>query len=155
MIESTENNLGDLFAEGMLETTDGVGHGGLEDASGISLAGGGGSIGPVSQGKSARPKPEVTSTGIADPDALRVQVMGHAASVRGCHERALKTDPTLAGTLTLTLELSEGRVTSTKVHDEGLDSPSVAKCVRAKAARWRFKKTVSGSVEVSFVLSSG
>lgn len=154
VMESTDNNLGDLFAEGMVETTDGVGHGSLEDGGGIKVAGGG-SDGHVSQGKSAQPKPEVTSTGIVDPDALRAQVMRHGASVRGCHERALKTDPTLAGTLTLTLELSEGRVTSTKVHDEGLGSSSVIKCVRAKAARWRFKKTVSGSVEVSFVLSSG
>lgn len=150
VIESTENNLGDLF-----ETTDGVGHGSLQDASGIKVEGGGGSVGQVSQGKSAPPKSEVTSTGVADPDALRVQVMRRAASVRGCHERALKTDPTLAGKLTLTLEVSEGRVTSTKVHDEGLGSPSVAKCVRAKAAGWRLKKTVSGSVEVSFVFSSG
>ena len=111
--------------------------------------------GSLSQRKPATPKSEVTSTGVAGPDALRAQVMRRAASVRGCHERALKTDPTLAGTLTLRLELSEGRVTSSEVHDEGLGSPSVAKCVRAKAVGWRFKNTVSGSVEVSFVLSSG
>lgn len=155
VIESTENNLGDLFAEGMLETTDGVGHGSLEDASGITVGGGGGSVGQVSQRKSASPKSEVTSRGVAGADALRAQVMRHAASVRGCHERALKTDPTLAGKLTLTLEVSEGRATSSKVRDDGLGSPSVAKCVRAKAARWRFKKTESGSVELSFVFSSG
>jgi hypothetical protein len=70
----------------------------------------------------------------ADEDARRV-LRRHIAVVRFCYERAWQSDPLLAGTLTLVVDVDEaGRVAA--VRATGMDA--VAACAEQVARRWVF-----------------
>jgi hypothetical protein len=89
--------------------------------------------------------------GKVDASVIAREIRARRKAVAACYERALKTQPTLAGKLVVRFSLSAaGTVTSTEIDDDTLGSPEVAACIRATVLRWRFPALAEGPAELSF-----
>jgi hypothetical protein len=87
----------------------------------------------------------------------RISTSSSATSAAGgrriaaCYERALKSNPALAGKLVVRFSIaSAGTVVAVAVDEDTLGAPDVAGCVRGLIARWRFPPPTAAPVEVSF-----
>ena len=77
--------------------------------------------------------------------------------VRACYQRALRRSPQLGGKIVVRLMINAvGKVTSTEIDSDTIGDSSVAACIRAYAARWRFTPPEGGTAEVAvpFVFQS-
>jgi hypothetical protein len=89
--------------------------------------------------------------GKVDASVIAREIRARRKAVAACYERALKTQPTLAGKLVVRFSLSAaGTVTATEIDDDTLGSPDVAACIRATVLRWRFPALAEGPAELSF-----
>ncbi len=176
VIESTENNLGDLFAQGM--TTTMLADGGaitpfVPGGEGISL---GGSMagtegfdmgeGPALEKKQdkrerkvkARTKATKTDVfGDVDKKGVRAYINRRTGALRYCYEKALGPRPGLAGKMTYTIAISTmGNVTSVAIEEDTVGDGSVKACTQAKIKGWRFPQAEdSAEVTFSVVFSGG
>jgi hypothetical protein len=177
VIQSTENNLGELFAQGMTTTVmaDGgdispfvpggegiTASGGMVNTKGFETA-----EGPALdkrddkrerkvQGKTKASKTDVFGGG--DAKALRATIARRTSALQHCYNQALRTQPDLAGKMTYTIAISVmGSVTKVVVEEDTLGSSSVAACTRAKIQGWRFPMNgADEAAEVTFsVVFSG
>lgn len=76
----------------------------------------------------------------------------HAGELQACYEAALVADPELAGRLEVVWSVRDRRVASGPVvvaNDTGSDT--LASCVQARIAAWRFPKGVEGEVSFPFL----
>ena len=72
--------------------------------------------------------------------------------VRGCYERSLKRDSSLAGTVTLKLAIgSVGQVQRVSVEESTLDDPDVAECLKHEAQGWSFHAGKNATLMYPFV----
>ncbi|MCA9705871.1 MAG: AgmX/PglI C-terminal domain-containing protein [Myxococcales bacterium] len=176
VIEGTENNLGDLFAQGM--TTTMLADGGaitpfVPGGEGISL---GGSVvdtqgfdlgeGPELEGKVEKRERKIqgrvktTKTdvfGDIDGKGVKAQINRRMSALQYCYNAVLGSKPGLAGKMTFTIGLSTmGSVTSVAVEEDTVGDPKVKTCATAKIKGWRFgKQEDSGEVTFSVVFSGG
>ena len=126
---------------------------GVDDA----LATGGG--GAVDSGSKKKTKivPRVKAADISEVDG-QIDKKGVASAIRKrsaafqqCYETALKSDSKLQGKLVVEFTINEqGRVNDTRVVKDGLNSPTVARCVQARLKSLRFPKPADGEVSVTY-----
>ena len=95
----------------------------------------------------------------ADPASVPVEIesmiRARGSQIRGCYERRLKRDPTLAGTVSLRLKVGDaGQVRQVSVEESTLDDPMVAECLRKEALGWSFKQGRNATVVYPFVFRS-
>ena len=176
VIDSTENNLGDLFAQGM--TTTVLADGGditpfVPGGEGISLRGSAVETegfttaeGPELDkradkmerkvvGKAKASKTDVF--GDVDKNAMKAYIARRTSALRACYEKALRTQPDLAGKMAYVIDISTmGNVTSVRVTEDTLGVPSVRACTEAKIKGWRFPKGEDeAEIDFSVVFSGG
>ena len=176
IIGSTENNLGELFAQGM--TTTVLADGGditpfVPGGEGISLRGsaveteGFNAIeGPeldkradkMERKVSGKTKASKTDVfGDVDKNAMKAYINRRTSALRSCYEKALRTQPDLAGKMSYVIDISKmGNVTSVRVTEDTLGAPSVRACTEAKIKGWRFPKGEDeAEIDFSVVFSGG
>jgi len=170
VIESTENNMGDLFAQGMTGTT--LAQGGdiapfVPGGEGIDLHGTAvGNVGLTTSSGPAIDKGEkkerkvkgrakASKTNIfgdVDKKKLRAYINRRTSALQSCYERALRTSPGLAGKMMYTIEIGiMGNVTRVAVEEDTLGSGAVKSCTTGKIRGWRFPKG-EDTAEVTFTV---
>lgn len=176
VIQSTENNLGELFAAGMTRVVDAEGNevsGFVPGGEGISalgaLAGTKGfdvtAAGPEVAGidKKER-KINLKSSGAevdgdADKKAVQATIRNRMSALQSCYEKALRANTGLTGKITYTITISVmGTVTAVVVLDDSLQDEGVKTCTVNKIKGWRFPTTAGAeaSSDVTFsVVFSG
>jgi hypothetical protein len=91
-------------------------------------------------------------TGTA-PSALTSALSGRAAQSRSCYEKALSSNATLEGTLTVGVKVGPGgQVCSARVVADGLHDPGVANCVVNRFLSSSFPAPQGGCAEVNVPL---
>jgi hypothetical protein len=159
VLDSTENRLGELFAQGMTQTI-------MADGGDISafVPGGEGieqyGAAVQSEGLATGDAPEladkpgmrervVTSKidttgktdifGDVDKRAVQATIRRRMGALKSCHEKILRTDPSVGGKMTFTIAISVmGSVTSVQVEEDTVGNASLAACAKAKLQGWRF-----------------
>ncbi len=175
VIESTENNLGELFAAGMSTTGDWQGGGEI----GEFVAGGGGieatgtvasnegiktGEGPAEVGGTAKKERKVKASakgstdnvfGDVDKKAVSATIRRRMPGLQACYEKALRSKPNLKGKMSYTITINpQGRVTDVDVEEDTINDSSVKSCTIAKIKGWRFfSEGAEESSEVTFSVS--
>lgn len=177
VINSTENNLGELFDQGM--TTTVLADGGdispfVPGGTGISASGsavqtagfetGGGPALDRKEDKSERKIAGVTKAtntdvfGDVDKTSIKAAIKHRTSALQHCYNKALRTQPDLAGKMTYTISISVmGSVTKVDIEEDTVGSAGVSSCARAKIQGWRFPMDgAEEGAEVTFsVIFSG
>lgn len=158
VINSTENNLGELMDAGMTTTVEANGpigelaaiggdgidlHGALQATQGLNTG-----DGPKLEAKAgkkerkikARAKAAKTNvSGGGDKKALRATIQHRTSALQHCYAKALRTQPDLSGKHTYTIQISiMGTVTRVVIEEDSVGSSNVAACAKAKIKGWRF-----------------
>ena len=82
---------------------------------------------------------EGVSGGDMDAALVTRMIRTRLAAVRACYERALRSDPTLAGRVTIEFTVEPtGAVSSAALQDDTVASPEVAACITQTVRRFRF-----------------
>ncbi len=145
---------------GLIGSGPGIGSGFGRGASGNAAAagshggfGGRGARVPVVRGGRA------TVEGSLDVDIVRRIVRAHINEVRFCYERALRSNPDVAGRVEVAFVVGvDGRVTTAAVDQSTLADDSAAVCTAKAVRRWRFPKPPGGatvSVRYPFSMTPG
>jgi hypothetical protein len=169
VIEGTENNLGELFAQGMSTTAEYQG-----GEIGNFVAGGGGinstgtmarnegmqtGDGPAEVGATEKKERKVKAQSTTDDVIGDVDKKSVAATIRrrmpgleACYEKALRSNANLKGKMTYTITINpSGRVTDVKIEEDTVGDSSVRSCTEAKIKGWRFvSEGAEESSEVTF-----
>jgi hypothetical protein len=174
VIESTENNLGDLFAQGMSTTAEYQG-----GQIGEFVAGGGGITatgtvasneglqtgeGPAEVGgidkkeRAVKGKAKGTTENVfgdVDKKAVSATIRQRMPGLQACYEKALRSNPSLKGKISYTITINpQGRVTEVVVEEDTVNDASVKSCTVAKIKDWRFfSEGAEDSSEVTFGVS--
>lgn len=171
IIDSTENNLGDLFAQGM--TTTMLADGGaitpfIPGGEGISL---GGSMagtegfdlgeGPELDNKVDKRERKVTGRakatktdvfGDVDSKGVKAQIRRRLSALQYCYNKVYASQPGLSGKITFAIAISKmGSVTSVAIEEDTVGNASVKACTTAKVKGWRFG-TQEGEGETVFTV---
>jgi outer membrane biosynthesis protein TonB len=175
IIQDTENNLGELMADGtsIIESDAGSVSEFVPGGKGISAQGGmvqgdkiGGKDEPGLDDKTKKEKkinPKMESStgdiyGDVDKTAVQATIRRRTSALKVCYEKALRTQPGLKGKITYTIAISTvGRVTSVQIEEDTLGDASVRSCTQAKIKGWRFPTAgAEEAAEVTFsVVYSG
>jgi len=176
VIQSTENNLGELFAAGMTRVVDADGNevsGFVPGGEGISALGAAvgtkgfdvSAAGPEVAGIDKKERKISLKSGAADIDgdadkkAVQATIRNRMGALQSCYEKALRADAGLTGKLTYTITISVmGSVTHVQVGEDSLQDEGVKTCTVAKIKGWRFPTTpgAEASSDVTFsVVFSG
>ncbi len=178
VIDSTSNNLGELFAQGMTNTV--LADGGdispfVRGGTGIALNGAAVQTGGFNTGdgpdldkkddkleRKVLGTTKATSTdvfGDVDKNSIKAAIKHRTSALQHCYNKALRTQPDLAGKMTFTIQISVmGSVTSVSVEEDTVGAPAVAACAKAKIQGWRFPSEgaeESADVTFSVVFSGG
>jgi hypothetical protein len=169
MIQTRENNLGQLFAQGMSTTEEYQG-----GEIGEFVAGGGGinstgtmarnegmqtGDGPAEVGTTEKKERKVKASSTTDDVIGDVDKKSVAATIRrrmpgleACYEKALRSNASLKGKMTYTITINpSGRVTDVKIEEDTVGDSSVRSCTEAKIKGWRFvSEGAEESSEVTF-----
>jgi hypothetical protein len=169
VIEGTENNLGELFAQGMSTTAEYQG-----GEIGNFVAGGGGinstgtmarnegmetGDGPAEVGGTEKKERKVKAQSTTDDVIGDVDKKSVSATIRrrmpgleACYEKALRSNAGLKGKMTYTITINpSGRVTDVKIEEDTVGDSSVRSCTEAKIKGWRFvSEGAEESSEVTF-----
>lgn len=174
VIESTENNLGELFDQGMSTTAEYQG-----GAIGEFVAGGGGITatgtiasneglhtgeGPAEVGGIQKKERAVKGSakgttenvfGDVDKKAVSATIRQRMPGLQACYEKALRSNPSLKGKMGYTITINpQGRVTEVVVEEDTVRDASVKSCTIAKIKGWRFfSEGAEESSEVTFSVS--
>lgn len=178
VIQGTENNLGELFAAGMTATVlpDGTEVTGafVPGGEGISAQGavlgtkGFEAAGPELadlEKKERKINSSVKSSGAdvfgdADKKAVQATIRQRTTALQACYNKALQTNPGLAGKIAYTITISVmGTVTDVRIDEDSLQDSGVQTCTVAKIKGWRFPTTPgaeqASDVHFSVVFSGG
>lgn len=176
VIQSTENNLGELFAAGMTRVVDADGNevsSFVPGGEGISALGAAvgtkgfdvSAAGPEVAGIDKKERKISLKSGAADIDgdadkkAVQATIRNRMGALQSCYEKALRADAGINGKITYTITISVmGTVTHVQVGDDSLQDEGVKTCTVAKIKGWRFPTTpgAEASSDVTFsVVFSG
>ena len=91
------------------------------------------------------------SGGTLSKDDIQRVIAKHLHEIQFCYEKALRTQPSLAGRVALewTINLS-GRVTKVRTADSTLASDAAVNCMTAAVKTWTFPEPRGGEVTVAF-----
>lgn len=144
----------DIGGQGLGERSDGLGDSG--DATSIGygdeLTGTrGGSPGPDGPGKTLRdltPRAhDPVLIGGLPREAVDRVIREHLPAIRYCYQRALQSDPDLAGRVRIAFTIgADGSVSRATPRDDTLADPSVAQCIRERVYTMRFPEPRGGGV---------
>jgi hypothetical protein len=173
VIQSTENDLGNLFAQGMAIDNYQGGH-----LSGEFVAGGGGinatgsvannqgletGEGPAEVGKTDKKERKVGKAssavndvfGDVDKKAVSATIRQRMSGLQACYEKALRSQPNLKGKMSYTITINvQGRVTKVEIEEDTVGDSTVRACTEAKIKDWRFfAEGAEESSEVTFSVS--
>lgn len=174
IIESTENNLGELFAQGMSTTANYEG-----GVIGEFVAGGGGinatgtvarneglvtGDGPAEVGATGHNERKVKGVakgttdnvfGDVSKQAVTATIRQRMPGLQACYEKALRSNPNLKGKMAYTITINpQGSVTRVEVDEDTVNDAGVKSCTVAKIKAWRFpSEGAEESSEVSFTVS--
>ena len=86
---------------------------------------------------------------------VRGMVSRRVRAIQSCYERELRSDPTIAGRVKVTLRIEEtGAIGATSVAENTTGSDATASCVQRTVRRFRFNPgPVGGSVEMALDLT--
>ncbi len=166
VIESTDNDLGELFAQASGTRTAGGGEVTARGGGALAPAAGGQAQGLATSGTvvdrgPARVRGRATTSepivdGGLEAQAAAAFVRRRMGTLRACYERQLRVAPTLAGTVELRLELtSMGSVDDVEIVADTTDSPPLQACLVGKTKAWRFGSAEAPStVRFSVVFSA-
>jgi len=172
LLESSENNLGELFAQGMSSTADYrggpigefVAGGGGIDATGTVASNAGLKTGDGPAEIATTDKKERKVSGVAkgttdsvfgdvDKKAVSATIRQRMPGLQACYEKALRSNAGLKGTVSYTITINtSGRVTDVKIEADTVGDASVKSCTIAKIKAWRF--VTDGAEESSEVTFS-
>ncbi len=177
VIQGTENNLGELFAAGMTATVlpDGTevsafvpGGEGISAQGAIVGTKGFEATGPELaelEKKERKINSSVKSSGAdvfgdADKKAVQATIRQRTGALQACYNKALQTNPGLAGKIAYTITISVmGTVTDVRIDEDSLQDPGVQTCTVGKIKGWRFPTTPgaeqASDVHFSVVFSGG
>lgn len=172
MIQSHENNLGDLFAQGMATTEESrggpigefVAGGGGIDATGTVKSNEGIKTGegPAEVGTTQKKERKVVAksstedvVGDVDKQSVSATIRRRMPGLEACYEKALRSNPNLKGKVTYTITINpSGRVTDVDIEEDTVGDASVRSCTEAKIKAWRFlTEGAEDSSEVTFSVS--
>jgi TonB family protein len=121
---------------------------GRESALGGEAPGGGEDGGPAGGSRSSgQPSAEEVNRAINE-DGIRMVVGFHMAEIRGCYERALKSQADLAGRVEVLFTLDQdGRAQNARPAHNSTGSEGLARCVAATMQRWKFPRPAGGPAE--------
>lgn len=177
VIQSTENNLGELFAAGMTQTVlaDGTevsafvpgGEGISAQGALVATKGFETAQGPELE-ELAKKERKISSVvksggaevyGDADKRAVQATIRQRTGALQACYNKALLVNPGLQGKISYTITISVmGTVTEVRINEDTLQDDSVRTCTVAKIKGWRFPTTpgATDAAEVTFpVVFSG
>lgn len=177
VINSTENNLGELFDQGMTTTVlaDGGdispfvpgGTGISASGSAVQTAGFETGSGPALDRKDEKLERKIAGVtkatktdvfGDVDKTSIKAAIKHRTSALQHCYNKALRTQPDLAGKMTYTIAISVmGSVTKVDIEEDSVGSAAVSTCARAKIQGWRFPmEGAEEGAEVTFsVVFSG
>ena len=95
---------------------------------------------------------DVGGSGDFDASVVVRTIKARLGAIKGCYERELKRNPTLAGKVTVefTIEV-RGNVSGVKIKENSTGSDAVGQCVAAAVERFRFNPgPEGGSVTYSY-----
>jgi hypothetical protein len=171
-IQSHENNLGELFDQGMSTTEEPRG-----GEIGEFVAGGGGidstgtmtrnegmrtGQGPAALGRIEKQEREVRAStttneviGDVDTKAVTATIRRRMSGLEACYERALRSNSSLRGKMIFTITINPaGRVTEVVIEEDTVADASVRSCTEVKIMGWRFVSDgAQESSEVTFTVS--
>ena len=168
LIQSRENNLGDLFDQGMATTEeyrggeigDFVAGGGGIDSTGTVASNEGLKTGegPAEVGATKKKERKVKAKSSTDDVVGDVDKKGVSATIRrrmpgleACYEKALRSNSSLGGKMTYTITINtSGRVSDVDIEVDTVGDASVRSCCVAKIKGWRFLVDGEESAEVTF-----
>ncbi|PRP96349.1 AgmX/PglI C-terminal domain-containing protein [Enhygromyxa salina] len=169
VIEGTENNLGDLFAQGMSSTEEYrggeigdfvAGGGGIESTGNMAKnAGLQTGDGPAEVGATDKKERKVQAksstddvVGDVDKKSVSATIRRRMPGLEACYEKALRSNQSLKGKMTYTITINpSGRVTDVDIEDDTVGDASVRSCTIAKIKSWRFlSEGAEESSEVTF-----
>jgi outer membrane biosynthesis protein TonB len=88
-----------------------------------------------------------------DSRSLMAVVERYKSGVRFCYETALKSTPSLAGKITLQMDIdASGSVQRLDVNGDTLGEPELQGCIRAQVRNWRFPAIPAGTVRFTLPL---
>jgi TonB family protein len=88
-----------------------------------------------------------------DSRSLMAVVERYKSGVRFCYETALKSSPSLAGKITLQMDINaSGSVERLDVNGDTLGQPELQGCIRAQVRNWRFQAIPAGTVRFTLPL---
>lgn len=169
VIQSTENDLGDLFAQGMA-----IGNYQGGPLSGEYVAGGGGinatgtvasnegiqtGEGPAEVGGVEKKERKVKASsavnevfGDVDKKAVSATIRQRMSGLQACYEKALRSSPDIKGKMSYTITINtQGRVTKVVIEEDTVGDATVRSCTEAKIKDWRFfAEGAEESSEVTF-----
>jgi hypothetical protein len=104
------------------------------------------------------PPLEIDGRGALEKDAIRGVVRDRIADIRECYNEGLRTDPALAGAVSVAFTIAEdGETRAVHAASTTLPLPSVVDCMVNAIDDWTFPHPVGGEVDVvyPFVLEPG
>ena len=111
---------------------------------------------PRCDGRTKMSKTDITGGGNAK--ALRATIKHRTSALQHCYDKALRTQPDLAGKMTYKIFISVmGTVTKVVIEEDSLGSAAVATCTETTIRGWRFPMNgADEGAEVTFsVVFSG
>lgn len=110
-------------------------------------AAGAGKIGGGGQSELGLDEPADVDGGL-DREVIRRVVLAHRAQIRFCYEKALQTQPQLAGKVAVEFVIgADGKVTTARAAEDSVGA-EVGACVVSKVRGWSFPKPKGGGVVV-------
>ena len=104
---------------------------------------------PAPQARVSRGHPDVT--GPLSREQIEQVVRRHQRGIRTCYERALASNPSLAGIVSPSWRVeANGRVAGARIAEDTLGDPNVADCILREVGRMRFDAPSGGSVAITY-----
>jgi hypothetical protein len=99
---------------------------------------------------SVKSAPRPRDDGKIDVAGVKRVLRRHFSELQSCYERALKADPALGGTVTLTIRIGEGgEPTLTRARSSELKSETTLNCMERASKRWSFPEPTGGTVLIN------
>ncbi|MCA9714850.1 MAG: AgmX/PglI C-terminal domain-containing protein [Myxococcales bacterium] len=155
IIQSTENRLDDVFAEGMgigdadggdfgtlMPGAEGMGRSGeILDTKGFDVS----SDGPELEELKKRERvikvkaKDTQIDGDVDKKVVKAVIRRKMSALNNCYNKALRTRPGISGRIAYSITISVmGTVTRVDIEDDTLGDPGVAECTKMRIRGWRF-----------------
>ncbi len=172
VIQSTENNLGEAFKNGMgiadanggdfgefTPGAEGMGRSGdVVDTKGFEVTDAGPEVEKIKKRETKVKAKNTEIHGDHDKRAIQGVIRRKMSALQNCYNKALRTRPDLAGKISYSITISPmGTVTQVRIEDDTVGDGNVADCTKKRIAGWRFpSEGAEESSEVNFsVVFSG